>query len=87
MVLGSRDVSFRLLSSYFWFLLSTSIVLLLAVELFEGFELLDEGFVLVLQHGHSVLQALDVFLLLAPAFPGRFPVLLKAHLPLAGLVL
>lgn len=87
MVLGSRDERRLLSSCVFFFSIGISIVLLLAVELFEGFELLDEGFVLVLQHGHSVLQALDVFLLLAPTLAGCFPVLLKAHLPLAGLVL
>lgn len=54
----------------------SSIVLLLAVELLEGFELLYQGLVLVFQHGHSVLQALDVFFLLAPTLSGRLPILL-----------
>lgn len=54
----------------------SSIVLLLAVELLQRLELLDQGLVLVLQHGHSVLQALDVLLLLAPALAGRLSVFL-----------
>jgi len=45
-----------------------------AVQVFEGFEFLDEGFVLVLQHGHTVLQTLDVLLLLPATLPGRLPV-------------
>lgn len=45
-----------------------------AVQVFEGFELLDERLVLVLQHGHAVLQTLDVLLLLPATFPCRLPV-------------
>lgn len=39
-----------------------------AVQVFEGFKFLDEGFVLVLQHGHAVLQTLDVLFLLPTTF-------------------
>ena len=48
--------------------------LLLAVELLERLELLDERLVLVLQHGHATLQTLDVLLLLPPALARRLPV-------------
>ena len=44
-----------------------------AVQVFEGLELLDERLVLVLQHGHAVLQTLDVLLLLPAALPGSLP--------------
>lgn len=46
-----------------------------AVQVFEGFKFLDEGFVLVLQHGHAVLQTLDVLLLLPAALAGSLPAL------------
>ena len=39
--------------------------------------------VLVLQDCHSVLQALDVLLLLVPALPGSFSVLHQSNLPLS----
>lgn len=45
-----------------------------AVQVFEGFEFLDEGFVLVLQHSHAVLQTLDVLLLLPATLAGCLPV-------------
>ena len=46
----------------------------MAVQVFEGFEFLDERFVLVLQHGDAVLQTLDVLLLLPAALAGCLPV-------------
>ena len=45
-----------------------------AVQVFECFQFLDKGFVLVFQHGHAVLQTLDVLLLLPATLPGRLPV-------------
>lgn len=45
-----------------------------AVQVFEGFEFLDEGLVLVLQHCHAVLQTLDVFLLLPATLARCLPV-------------
>lgn len=47
-------------------------VLLATVELLEGLELLDQLLVLPLQHGHSVLEAAHVLLLLPSALLGRF---------------
>ena len=52
------------------------------VKFFEGLELLNEGLVLVLEHGDPVLKTLDVLLLFPPALPGRLPVLLQSDLPL-----
>lgn len=51
----------------------TFLLRFVAVQVFEGFEFLDEGFVLVLQHGHAVLQTLDVLLLLPATLAGRLP--------------
>ncbi len=45
-----------------------------AVQVFESFEFLNEGFVLVLQHSHAVLQTLDVLLLLPATLTGCLPV-------------
>lgn len=45
-----------------------------AVQVFEGFQFLDERFVLVLQHGHAVLQTFDVLLLLPATLARRLPV-------------
>lgn len=81
-----------------WFLLSNiyvlgrdlitgSLGLLFAVQLLERLQLVNQRLVLVLQHRHPVLQAFDVLLLLASAFPRRLPVLQQPHLPLARLVL
>lgn len=44
-----------------------------AVQVFEGFEFLDEGLVLVLQHCDAVLQTLDVFLLLPATLASCLP--------------
>lgn len=45
----------------------------MAVDVLERFQLLDQGLVLVFQHGHPVLQAFDVLLLLPAALAGRLP--------------
>ena len=50
-----------------------------AVQVFEGFQFLDECFVLVLQHGYAVLQTLDVFLLLPATLAGCLPVRHENH--------
>ena len=71
MILTYRTVLKRL---YF---LSTS-----CVKFFERLEFLNEGLVLVLEHGHPVLKTLDVLLLLPPTLPGRLPVLLQSDLAL-----
>lgn len=57
----------------------TFLLRFVAVQVFEGFEFLDEGFVLVLQHGHAVLQTLDVLLLLPATLAGRLPARHKHH--------
>lgn len=62
--------------------LPASIRLLTAVELFERLELLDQGLVLVLEHGHPILQAFDVLLLLASALARRLAVLEQPQLAL-----
>lgn len=53
-----------------------------AVQVFEGFQFLDEGFVLVFQHGHAVLQTLHVLFLLPTALAGCLPVRQEAHISL-----
>ena len=45
----------------------------MTVQVFKCFEFLDEGFILVLQNGHSVLQTLDVLLLLPATLPSGLP--------------
>lgn len=57
-----------------FFFLSFFLLWFVAVQVFEGFEFLDEGFVLVLQHGHAVLQTLDVLLLLPATLASCLPV-------------
>lgn len=47
---------------------------LVAVEVLKGFEFLYQGLVLVLQHSHTVLQTLDILLLLPATLPGRLSV-------------
>lgn len=47
---------------------------LLTVQLFEGFELIDECLVLIFEDGNPVLQALDVFFLFSPALLRGIPV-------------
>lgn len=42
-----------------------------AVDVLQRFQLLDQRLVLVLQHGHAVLQTLDVLLLFPAALTGR----------------
>lgn len=59
--------------------LGSSLLRFVAVQVFEGFEFLDEGFVLVLQHSHAVLQTLDVLLLLPATFPRRLSVGRRRH--------
>ena len=43
------------------------------VDVFEGPELLDQSLVLVLEHGHAVLEAFHILFLLTATFPGSFP--------------
>ena len=62
-------------------------VLLTRVKLFKRFQLLDQSFVLILQHCYSVLKTLDILLLLVPALSGRLPVLHKSNLSFPGLLL
>lgn len=45
-----------------------------AVQVFEGFEFLDKGFVLVFQHSHAVFETLDILFLLPATLPGGFSV-------------
>ena len=52
------------------------------VKFFKWLKLLNECLVLILQHSHSVLQTLDVLLLLPPTLTGRLPVLQQSDLPL-----
>ena len=46
---------------------------LMAVKVFQRFQLLDQGLVLVLQHGHAVLQTPDVLFLFPAAFSSCLP--------------
>lgn len=57
----------------------TFLLRFVAVQVFEGFEFLDEGFVLVLQHSHAVLQTLDVLLFLPATLARCFPVWHQEH--------
>jgi len=51
-----------------------TVPVLLAVKLFQWFELFDQRFVLILKHGDAVFQTLDVLFLLPPAFFRRLSV-------------
>lgn len=44
-----------------------------AVNVLQCLQLFDQGLVLVFQHGHAVLQTLDVLLLFPAALSGRLP--------------
>ena len=46
-------------------------VSILAVQLLQRLELVYECFILILKHGETILQTLDVFLFLASTFPSR----------------
>ena len=72
-ILNAKAKQFRIID----FLFKTS-----CVKFFERFKLLNEGLVLIFQHCHSVLQTLDVLLLLPTALSGRLPVLQQSDLPL-----
>jgi len=50
------------------------VCVLLTVKLFERLEFLNQRLVLILQHGYTVLQTLDVLFLLPSALLGRLPV-------------
>ncbi len=50
-----------------------SVGLLETVELLERLQLFDQRLVLILQHGHPTLEALDVLLLLPTALLRRLP--------------
>jgi hypothetical protein len=45
----------------------------MAIKIFEGLELLNEGLVLVFKHGHTIFKTFDIFFLLPATFPGSFP--------------
>lgn len=55
-----------------------------AVQVFEGFQFLDERFVLVLQHGHAVLQTFDVLLFLPATLASCLPVWHRDHVSAHG---
>ena len=55
---------------------------LTTVEFFQGFQLLNQSFVLVFEQGHSVLEALNVLLLLTSTFARRLAVLEQAQFAL-----
>lgn len=46
----------------------------MAVQVFKSFQFFYQGFILVLQHGHAVLQTLDILLLLPATLAGRLSV-------------
>ena len=48
--------------------------LFLAIEFLEGFQLLNQSFVLIFQQCYAVFQTLDVVFLLASALMSSFPV-------------
>lgn len=52
-----------------------SVRFLTAVQFLERFELLNQGLVLVFEHGYSILQTFNVFLFFSATFSSRFPIL------------
>lgn len=51
-----------------------TLFVLLAIELLQRLQFVDQRFVLLLQNGHPVLKALNILLLLSSALLRRFPV-------------
>lgn len=56
-----------------------SLHFLSAIKFFECFQFVDQGFVLVLQNSHSVLQTLYVFFLLSSTFSCCFSILVQSQ--------
>lgn len=64
-----------------WMLFSTCMLLFrfVTVKVLKRFKLLDECFVLILQHSHSVFQTFHVLFLFPAAFPRCLPVVEPDH--------